>query len=156
MPGFGTTSDTKNNSLRLIQETGAVLREIGISKAVLSHFHDVGHDPEVHDAAYENAQARYRTMVLMDLANAEQGLVVGTGDLSELALGWCTYNGDHMSMYSVNGSVPKTLVKHLVSYEGVWAANSERFYSASSIPTFLPNCSRPTGRGTSRKRRKPL
>lgn len=148
MPGFGTTSDTKNNSVKLIQETGAALREIGISKTVLSHFHDVGHDPEVHDAAYENAQARYRTMVLMDLANAEQGLVVGTGDLSELALGWCTYNGDHMSMYSVNGSVPKTLVKHLVSYEGLrlggeLGAVLQRIVNTDISPELLP----PDGKG---------
>ncbi|MDE6676869.1 MAG: NAD(+) synthase [Clostridia bacterium] len=117
MPGFGTTKGTKNNSILLANETGATLKEIGISKTVLSHFEDIGHDSKVLDATYENAQARYRTMILMDLANDTNGLVIGTGDLSELALGWCTYNGDHMSMYAVNSSVPKTLVKHLVAYE---------------------------------------
>lgn len=117
MPGFGTTKGTKNNSVVLANGMGTTLKEIGISKTVLSHFEDIGHDKDVLDATYENAQARYRTMILMDLANSSNGLVIGTGDLSELALGWCTYNGDHMSMYAVNSSVPKTLVKHLVAYE---------------------------------------
>ena len=117
MPGFGTTLKTKNNSLAIIQALGVTGRTVNISQTVLKHFKDIGHDPEVTDTAYENAQARYRTMVLMDLANETNGLVVGTGDLSELALGWCTYNGDHMSMYAVNASVPKTLVKHLVLAE---------------------------------------
>ncbi len=117
MPGFGTTVGTKNNSALLAEAAGATLKEIGIAKTVLSHFGDIGHNPETLDATYENAQARYRTMILMDLANQTNGLVIGTGDMSELALGWCTYNGDHMSMYSVNSSVPKTLVKHLVAYE---------------------------------------
>lgn len=118
MPGFGTTGRTKSNSLALMRAMGASSRTVNIVPAVLRHFKDVGHDPERYDSAYENAQARYRTMILMDLANETGGLVVGTGDLSELALGWCTYNGDHMSMYAVNGSVPKTLVKSLVAYEG--------------------------------------
>lgn len=118
MPGFGTTLKTKNNSLSLMQAIGATVRTIGISQTVLKHFKDIGHDPESLNATYENAQARYRTMILMDLANETNGLVVGTGDLSELALGWCTYNGDHMSMYGVNASVPKTLVRHLVLCEG--------------------------------------
>lgn len=117
MPGFGTTGKTKNNSLALMQAMGAEGRTIDIVPAVLRHFEDIGHDKTVYDAAYENAQARMRTMILMDLANETGGIVVGTGDLSEGALGWCTYNGDHMSMYSVNASVPKTLVKALVGYE---------------------------------------
>ena len=117
MPGFGTTSRTKNNSMRLAEEYGCTLREIGISDAVKQHFKDIGHDPAVQDITYENSQARERTQILMDIANQENGLVVGTGDLSELALGWATYNGDHMSMYGVNASIPKTLVRHLVSYE---------------------------------------
>lgn len=117
MPGFGTTLKTKNNSLALMNAIGATVRTVNISGAVMKHFKDIGHDPEALDATYENAQARYRTMVLMDLANETGGIVIGTGDLSELALGWCTYNGDHMSMYAVNSSVPKTLVKHLVACE---------------------------------------
>ena len=117
MPGFGTTSRTKNNSMRLAEEYGCTLKEISISDAVNQHFKDIGHDPSVQDITYENSQARERTQILMDIANQENGLVVGTGDLSELALGWATYNGDHMSMYGVNASIPKTLVRHLVSYE---------------------------------------
>ena len=118
MPGFGTTGRTKGNSLSLMKAMGVTSRTVRITDAVLRHFKDIGHDPAVMDIAYENAQARYRTMILMDVANETGGLVVGTGDLSELALGWCTYNGDHMSMYNVNCSVPKTLVKHLVRAEG--------------------------------------
>ena len=117
MPGFGTTGKTYNNSLKLIKCLGATARSIDITKSVLRHFEDIGHDPDVLDVTYENAQARTRTLILMDLANKTGGLVIGTGDLSELALGWATYNGDHMSMYAVNCSVPKTLVKHLVRYE---------------------------------------
>lgn len=117
MPGFGTTLRTKNNSLSLMQAIGATVKTVNISQTVSRHFKDIGHDPEKLDATYENAQARYRTMILMDLANQTNGLVIGTGDLSELALGWCTYNGDHMSMYAVNCSVPKTLVKHLIYCE---------------------------------------
>lgn len=117
MPGFGTTGKTYNNSLKLIKCMGATARTVNISQSVLQHFNDIGHDPSVLDVTYENAQARMRTLILMDLANKTGGIVVGTGDLSELALGWATYNGDHMSMYAVNCSVPKTLVKHLVSYE---------------------------------------
>ncbi len=117
MPGFGTTGKTYNNSLKLIECLGATAKSIDITKSVLSHFEDIGHDPEILDVTYENAQARTRTLILMDLANKTGGLVIGTGDLSELALGWATYNGDHMSMYAVNCSVPKTLVKHLVRYE---------------------------------------
>ena len=117
MPCFGTTKKTKDNALRLMHELGVICRTVPIGDAVLQHFKDIGHDEKVRNAAYENAQARMRTMVLMDLANDHNGLVIGTGDLSELALGWATYNGDHMSMYAVNGSVPKTLVKFLIGYE---------------------------------------
>ena len=117
MPGFGTTGRTKNNSVALMKAMGVTARTVRITDAVLRHFRDIGHDPALLNATYENAQARYRTMILMDAANEAGGLVVGTGDLSELALGWCTYNGDHMSMYAVNCSVPKTLVKYLVAAE---------------------------------------
>ena len=116
MPCFGTTDRTRNNAVVLAGQMGATLRTVDISQSVRSHFRDIGHDPEDHSVTYENAQARERTQVLMDIANAGGGLVVGTGDLSELALGWCTYNGDHMSMYGVNASIPKTLVRHLVRY----------------------------------------
>lgn len=116
MPGFGTTDRTYTNAIELIKKIGANFKEISISEAVLRHFEDIGHDVNVHDVTYENSQARQRTMLLMDLSNEYNGLVVGTGDMSELALGWATYNGDHMSMYGVNGSVPKTLVRHLVRY----------------------------------------
>ena len=116
MPCFGTTDRTYHNACELARRVGAILREIPIREAVKIHFQDIGHDMEVHDVTYENAQARERTQVLMDLANQEGSLLVGTGDLSELALGWATYNGDHMSMYGVNASVPKTLVRHLVQY----------------------------------------
>ncbi|WP_455137007.1 NAD(+) synthase [Thermophilibacter sp.] len=116
MPGFGTTDRTYNNACELARAVGAELREIGIADAVRQHFSDIGHDESVHDVTYENSQARERTQILMDVANQEGGLVIGTGDLSELALGWATYNGDHMSMYAVNVGVPKTLVRHLVRY----------------------------------------
>ena len=116
MPGFGTTDRTYNNALTLCRELGTDLREINIVEAALQHFKDIGHDKDIHDVTYENVQARERTQILMDLANKEGGLLIGTGDLSELALGWCTYNGDHMSMYAVNPSIPKTLVRYLVKY----------------------------------------
>jgi len=116
MPCFGTTKRTKNNAVSLAKAFGATLLTIPITKSVNQHFKDIGHDPEVHDVTYENSQARERTQVLMDLANKSAALVVGTGDLSELALGWATYNGDHMSMYGVNSSVPKTLIRHLVAH----------------------------------------
>lgn len=116
MPGFGTTTRTYDNACNLSQAFGTSFREIPIRDAVNQHFKDIGHDPEVYDVTYENGQARERTQILMDLANQIGGLVIGTGDLSELALGWATYNGDHMSMYAVNSSVPKTLVRYLVSY----------------------------------------
>lgn len=114
MPGFGTTDRTYENAVELIRCLGATFREIGIREACLQHMADIGHDPSLHDITFENTQARERTQILMDLANKEGGLLVGTGDLSELALGWCTYNADHMSMYGVNCGVPKTLVRHLV------------------------------------------
>ncbi len=116
MPGFGTTDRTYHNACDLAKSLGAQLLEVNIRDAVNTHFRDIGQDPDVHDVTYENSQARERTQILMDLANKTGGLVVGTGDLSELALGWATYNGDHMSMYAVNCSVPKTLVRHLVRY----------------------------------------
>ena len=116
MPGFGTTDRTYDNAVSLIKCLGADFHEISITDAVKQHFSDIGQDPEAHDITYENSQARERTQILMDLANRLGGLVIGTGDMSELALGWATYNGDHMSMYGVNASVPKTLVRHLVRY----------------------------------------
>ena len=119
MPGFGTTDRTYTNACDLIRSLGVTLKEIPIKEACLQHFRDIDHDPSVHDVTYENSQARERTQLLMDVANQKNGLVIGTGDLSELALCWATYNGDHMSMYGVNGSIPKTLVKYLVE----WVAN---------------------------------
>jgi NAD+ synthase (glutamine-hydrolysing) len=116
MPGFGTTDRTYNNAMTLMRELGITIREINIADAVRQHFRDIGHDAAVHDVTYENSQARERTQILMDISNQVGGLVIGTGDLSELALGWCTYNGDHMSMYGVNVSIPKTLIRHLVRY----------------------------------------
>ena len=116
MPGFGTTGRTYKNAMALMEHLGITIREIDIKDSVLQHFKDINHDPAIHDATYENAQARERTQMLMDLSNQLNGLVIGTGDLSELALGWCTYNGDHMSMYAVNAGVPKTLTQYLVRY----------------------------------------
>lgn len=116
MPGFGTTDRTYDNAVNLVKSLGATLLEVDIKDAVNTHFRDIGHDANVHDVTYENSQARERTQILMDIANKNGGMVVGTGDLSELALGWATYNGDHMSMYAVNASIPKTLVRHLVRF----------------------------------------
>ena len=127
MPCFGTTRRTKTNAQKLAESMGCTFREIPIGDTVSAHLNDIGHDPAVQDATFENAQARERTQVLMDLANQYGGLVVGTGDLSELALGWATYNGDHMSMYGVNASIPKTLVRHLVAFE---ASRSEKSLAA--------------------------
>lgn len=121
MPGFGTTDRTYSNAVGLIKGLGAEFREISIKDSVTQHFKDIGHDPSVHDVTYENSQARERTQILMDVANETGSLVIGTGDLSELALGWATYNGDQMSMYGVNASIPKTLVRHLVK----WVAETE-------------------------------
>lgn len=117
MPAFGTTAKTKSNSIELIKALGATPVTVPVGNTVLKHFKDIGHKPDDKNVTYENAQARMRTLVLMDIANDNNGLVIGTGDLSELALGWATYNGDHMSMYGVNASVPKTLVKHLIGHE---------------------------------------
>ena len=114
MPGFGTTGRTYNNSLELMKSLGVTMREISIKEACLQHFENIGHDADNHDVTYENSQARERTQILMDIANQVNGFVVGTGDLSEVALGWCTYNGDHMSMYGVNAGVPKTLIRWLI------------------------------------------
>ena len=114
MPCFGTSDRTYSNSWELMRTLGITAREISIKNAVSLHFEDIGHDPAVHNATYENAQARERTQILMDVAGMVGGIVVGTGDLSELALGWCTYNGDHMSMYGVNGSIPKTLIRWMI------------------------------------------
>lgn len=121
MPGFGTTDRTYHNAIALMNSLGISIREISIREACIQHFKDIGHDLNVHDVTYENSQARERTQILMDVANQTCGLVIGTGDLSELALGWATYNGDHMSMYGVNASIPKTLVQHLVQ----WVAENE-------------------------------
>lgn len=116
MPGFGTTNRTYTNAIKLMQSLGVTIKEISIKDAVIQHFKDIEHDSNVHDITYENSQARERTQILMDYANKVNGLVIGTGDLSELALGWCTYNGDHMSMYAVNTGIPKTLVRTLVAW----------------------------------------
>ena len=121
MPGFGTTARTRGNAETLAEELGVTLRVVPIAAAVSQHFRDIGHDPMRHDVTFENAQARERTQILMDIANQVSGLVVGTGDLSELALGWCTYNGDHMAMYAVNAGVPKTLVRYLIN----WCADEQ-------------------------------
>jgi NAD+ synthase (glutamine-hydrolysing) len=116
MPGFGTTDKTHANALEIINLIGAEAREIPIAESVLKHFKDIGHDPKNYNVTYENAQARERTQILMNIANNENGIVIGTGDLSESALGWCTFNGDHMSMYNVNAGVPKTLIKHVLRW----------------------------------------
>ena len=125
MPCFGTTDRTYQNACKMTVQLGATLREVPIAEAVSVHFRDIGHDPEDHSVTYENSQARERTQVIMDIANEMGGMVIGTGDMSELALGWATYNGDHMSMYGVNASVPKTLVRHLVKYAADVTADEE-------------------------------
>lgn len=125
MPCFGTTDRTYQNAVSLIHELGATLKEVNIEKAVRQHFKDIEHEEDVHDVTYENSQARERTQILMDIANKYNGMVIGTGDMSELALGWATYNGDHMSMYAVNCSVPKTLVRYLVLYYAETVENKE-------------------------------
>jgi NAD+ synthase (glutamine-hydrolysing) len=116
MPGFGTTSRTKSNAIKLCEALGVTINEIPISDVSLKEFEAIGHDKNIHDVTYENVQARARTVILMNLANKEGAIVIGTGDLSEIALGWCTYNGDHMSMYSLNSGIPKTLISYLVEY----------------------------------------
>lgn len=133
MPGFGTTSRTHTNAKELMSELGVTILEIPIGDAVTQHFKDIGQDPEVHDATYENSQARERTQILMDMANKVNGIVIGTGDLSELALGWCTYNGDHISMYAVNTSIPKTLVGYLVETFAIDAENKGENKIASTL-----------------------
>ncbi|MBP1594510.1 MAG: nadE, partial [Bacteroidetes bacterium] len=127
----GTTDRTYNNAINLMKELGVSIREIDIKAACIQHFKDIDHDINVHDVTYENSQARERTQILMDVANQTGGMVIGTGDLSELALGWATYNGDHMSMYGVNVSIPKTLVKHLVD----WVSQNEVEEDAAIILT---------------------
>lgn len=134
MPCFGTTERTRNNAVALCEALGVTLREVNISKSVLQHFEDIDHDPDNRNVVYENAQARERTLVLMDIANETGGLTVGTGDLSELALGWATYNGDHMSMYGVNAGVPKTLVRHIVRF---YADSSENEVLKSTLYDIL-------------------
>ncbi len=148
MPGFGTTTRTKGNAQTLAETLGTTFREISIHAAVEQHFRDIGHDPALTDVTYENSQARERTQILMDVANSQGAFVIGTGDLSELALGWATYNGDHMSMYGVNASVPKTLVRHLVRYAaGVFGGAIEAtlldILDTPVSPELLP----PTGDG---------
>lgn len=143
MPGFGTTGKTLKSSVDLAKALGVTLRKTDITASVSKHFEDIGHDPGVLDVTYENAQARMRTMILMDTANKTGGLVIGTGDLSELALGWATYNGDHMSMYAVNSGVPKTLVKHLIKFEadrlgGDAGKTLEVILSTEISPELLP------------------
>jgi NAD+ synthase (glutamine-hydrolysing) len=144
MPGFGTTDRTYNNAVEMIKFIGAEFQEIDITEACLMHFRDIDHDPDTHDVTYENVQARERTQLLMDIANRERGLVVGTGDLSEIALGWSTYNGDHMSMYAVNCAVPKTLIRYLIN----WVAENskkklreilEDIIATPVSPELLPN-----------------
>ncbi len=137
MPGFGTTGRTRGNAERLAELLGVNLRVISIDAAVRQHFADLGHDESVHDITYENAQARERTQLLMNISNQVGGLLIGTGDLSELALGWCTYNGDHMSMYGVNGGVPKTLVRYLVA----WCAEAE--FTAEAAEILIDVCETP-------------
>lgn len=137
MPGFGTTDRTYNNALTLMQSLGITTREISIRASVIQHFKDISHDINVHDVTYENGQARERTQILMDISNQVGGLVIGTGDLSELALGWATYNGDHMSMYGVNGSIPKTLIKYLVRFvadSGIDQQSHDTLYDILDTP----------------------
>lgn len=144
MPGFGTTGRTYNNALAMMRALGVTIREIPIAEAVTQHFSDIGHDISIKDVTYENSQARERTQILMDVANQVNGIVLGTGDLSELALGWATYNGDHMSMYGVNAGVPKTLVKYLVRWFAIRAASEEERKTLTDVidtpisPELLP------------------
>ena len=137
MPGFGTTKRTKNNAVELAKLLGVELRTIDIQKACLQHFADIGHDPQKLDVTYENVQARERTQILMDIANSEGGIVIGTGDLSEIALGWSTYNADHMSMYAVNCDIPKTLVRHIVSWYADRSAHLESCENGAALASVL-------------------
>jgi len=134
MPGFGTTKRTKNNAVAMAELLGVELRTIDIKPSCLQHFNDIGHDSAKLDVTYENVQARERTKILMDLANKEGGIVVGTGDLSEIALGWSTYNADHMSMYAVNCDIPKTLVRHVVAW---YADRASRFIADKNVANSL-------------------
>lgn len=149
MPCFGTTDRTYRNACKLAKQYGATLKEINIKSSVIQHFSDIGHDINNHDVTYENSQARERTQILMDIANQNNGLVIGTGDLSELALGWATYNGDHMSMYAVNSSIPKTLVRYLVKYEADCSENELKdiLYDILNTPV-SPELLPPDGNGT--------
>ncbi len=157
MPGFGTTTRTKGNSQALAEALGVAFRETSIHQAVEQHFRDIGHDPAVTDVTYENSQARERTQILMDLANQQGGFVIGTGDLSELALGWATYNGDHMSMYAVNASVPKTLVRHLVRYAAdAFGGDIARILLDILDTPVSPELLPPTGDGTISQRTEDL
>ncbi|MBR1744403.1 MAG: NAD(+) synthase [Fibrobacter sp.] len=137
MPGFGTTKRTKNNAVELAKLLGVELRTVDIQKACLQHFADIGHDPQKLDVTYENVQARERTQILMDIANSEGGIVIGTGDLSEIALGWSTYNADHMSMYAVNCDIPKTLVRHIVSWYADRSAHLEAREKGAELAAVL-------------------
>ena len=137
MPGFGTTKRTKNNAVTLAEFLGVELRTVDIQKACLQHFSDIGHDPQTLDVTYENVQARERTQILMDIANSEGGIVVGTGDLSEIALGWSTYNADHMSMYAVNCDIPKTLVRHIVGWYADRSARLEAGENGAALASVL-------------------
>ncbi len=155
MPGFGTTDRTYNNAINLMKSLGVTIKEISIKEACLQHFKDIGHDPDVHDVTYENTQARERTQILMDIANKENAIVVGTGDLSELALGWATYNGDHMSMYGVNSGIPKTLVRVLVKHvadSGYLDKNSNRILSDILDTPVSPELLPPTKDGKIRQK----
>ncbi|MCR5762159.1 MAG: NAD(+) synthase [Treponema sp.] len=156
MPCFGTTNRTYSNACALAKNTGAALKEINIKKAVLQHFEDIGHDENIHDVTYENCQARERTQILMDIANKYNGIVIGTGDLSELALGWCTYNGDQMSMYGVNSSIPKTLVRYLVEWFAMQSEQNGDNNLAKVLKDILatpvsPELLPPTGKDISQK-----
>lgn len=137
MPGFGTTKRTKNNAVELAKLLGVELRTVDIQKACRQHFNDIGHDPQKLDVTYENVQARERTQILMDIANSEGGIVIGTGDLSEIALGWSTYNADHMSMYAVNCDIPKTLVRHIVSWYADRSAHLESCENGAALAAVL-------------------
>lgn len=155
MPCFGTTDRTFNNTVALAKAMKITFKKIDITKSVLRHFREIGQDPAVTDVTYENAQARERTQVLMDIANMTGGLVVGTGDLSELALGWATYNGDHMSMYGVNAGVPKTLVRYLVRYEALRGKPKRRkiLFDILDTPVSRSSFPRRTGRSSNGRRR---
>lgn len=157
MPGFGTTDRTYNNAIDLMKSLGVTIKEISIKDACVQHMKDIEHDEAVKDITYENTQARERTQILFDMANKHNCLLVGTGDLSELAMGWCTYNGDHMSMYGVNASVPKTLVRYLVDYVAkISDEKQKQFCLMSSTHLFHPSFYRPTATAKSHKRQRTI